>query len=124
MTTENHSPGSDIRTGWLCPGCGTVYSPEVPKCETCKLAVLTRIHQCVEPKESDNRVLDRPIESLNLSVRSGNCLASDRVATVRELCSRTERDLLRIRGFGKTGLREVKRKLAELNLYLKSQVSP
>ena len=59
-----------------------------------------------------------PIESLELTVRSSNCLESNNIQTVGELVSMTEADLLKIRSFGKTSLREVRRKLADLSLSL------
>ncbi|MCA1659702.1 MAG: DNA-directed RNA polymerase subunit alpha, partial [Verrucomicrobiaceae bacterium] len=55
--------------------------------------------------------LDMPIQELDLSVRANNCLESAKIASVRELVSKTEADLLKVRSFGKTSLREVKRKL-------------
>ncbi len=62
--------------------------------------------------------LGMPIESLELTVRSGNCLESNSIQTVGELARMTEADLLKIRSFGKTSLREVRRKLADLGLSL------
>ncbi len=62
--------------------------------------------------------LDMSIAELELSVRAGNCLEAARILTVGELVRCTESDLLRVRSFGKTSLREVKRKLAELGLTL------
>ena len=62
--------------------------------------------------------LAMPIESLELTVRSGNCLESNIIQTVGELARMTEGDLLKIRSFGKTSLREVRRKLADLGLSL------
>lgn len=66
--------------------------------------------------------LNRPIASLNLSVRASNCLEAARVATIRDLVSLTEGDLLRIRSFGKTSLHEVTHKLSEMNLTLGMKV--
>jgi DNA-directed RNA polymerase subunit alpha len=62
--------------------------------------------------------LAMPIESLELTVRSGNCLESNNIQTVGELARMTEADLLKIRSFGKTSLREVRRKLADMGLSL------
>ena len=62
--------------------------------------------------------LSMEIHELELSVRANNCLDSAKIRTVGELVVRTESDLLKIRSFGKTSLREVKRKLAELGLSL------
>ncbi|NOX58443.1 MAG: DNA-directed RNA polymerase subunit alpha [Planctomycetes bacterium] len=62
--------------------------------------------------------LRRGVAELELSVRSTNCLESARIATIGELVSKTEADVLRFRSFGKTSLREVKRKLADMGLSL------
>ncbi len=61
-----------------------------------------------------------PISSLDLSVRAGNCLASADIATVGDLVQWEEAQLLRLRSFGKTSLREIKRKLADIGLSLRS----
>src|SRR5690606_40016708 len=53
--------------------------------------------------------LSMPISQLDLSVRASNCLASAKVNTVGELARMTEADLLKVRSFGRTSLREVKR---------------
>jgi DNA-directed RNA polymerase subunit alpha len=59
-----------------------------------------------------------PIEDLDLSVRSYNCLKREGVATVGELVQKTEQDLLDIRNFGQKSIEEVKGKLQELGLSL------
>ncbi len=64
------------------------------------------------------RKLIMPIGELNLSVRAGNCLETADIRTIRELVQKDEGDLLAVRSFGKTSLREVKRKLEELGLSL------
>jgi len=60
--------------------------------------------------------LNMSIQELELSVRSNNCLESAQFETVGQLLTKTEAELLKIRSFGKTSLREVKRKLQELGL--------
>jgi DNA-directed RNA polymerase subunit alpha len=62
--------------------------------------------------------LNMPIQELELSVRANNCLESAKVETVRQLVKMTEAELLEIRSFGKTSLREVKRKLVDIGLSL------
>ena len=59
-----------------------------------------------------------PITELDLSVRASNCLQSAEVRTVGELVRMSEADLLKVRSFGKTSLREIKRKLADIGLTL------
>jgi DNA-directed RNA polymerase subunit alpha len=62
-----------------------------------------------------------PIEELDLTVRSYNCLKREGINTVGELLSRTEADLLDIRNFGQKSIDEVKMKLAGMGLGLKDQ---
>ena len=62
--------------------------------------------------------LNTPVQELELSVRASNCLESVEVETVGQLVEMTEADLLKIRSFGKTSLREIKRKLADIGLSL------
>ena len=62
--------------------------------------------------------LNKPIHDFELSVRASNCLESVRIETVGQLVKMTEADLLKVRSFGKTSLREVKRKLADMGLSL------
>ncbi|KWX02680.1 DNA-directed RNA polymerase subunit alpha [Carbonactinospora thermoautotrophica] len=60
-----------------------------------------------------------PIEELELTVRSYNCLKREGIHTVGELVSRSEADLLDIRNFGQKSIEEVKQKLAAMGLSLK-----
>jgi DNA-directed RNA polymerase subunit alpha len=62
--------------------------------------------------------LSMSIQELEFSVRAGNCLESEKVETVGQLVIMTDADLLKIRSFGKTSLREIKRKLADIGLSL------
>jgi DNA-directed RNA polymerase subunit alpha len=62
--------------------------------------------------------LNTPLSELELSVRANNCLESVKMETVGELVKMTEAELLKIRSFGRTSLREVKRKLADMGLSL------
>lgn len=62
--------------------------------------------------------LNIPVQDLELSVRANNCLESMNVNNVGDLIKMQEADLLKIRSFGKTCLREIKRKLADMGLSL------
>ncbi len=63
--------------------------------------------------------LGTPIEQLDMTVRSYNCLKREGIHTVGELITRSEADLLDIRNFGQKSIDEVKVKLAGLGLALK-----
>jgi DNA-directed RNA polymerase subunit alpha len=62
--------------------------------------------------------LNMTVQELDLSVRANNCLESAKIQTVRDLVKKTDQDLLKVRSFGKTSLREVKRRLADMGLSL------
>jgi DNA-directed RNA polymerase subunit alpha len=64
------------------------------------------------------RKLRMPVSELELSVRASNCLETAKIRTVGELVQRTEDDLLGVRSFGKTSLREVKQELEKIGLHL------
>ncbi len=70
-----------------------------------------------EPGEAEEPgVLDQPIETLELSIRSLNCLKNAEIKTIRDLVTKQEKEMLEIRNFGDKSLREVKDKLEALGL--------
>ncbi|MDX2437087.1 MAG: DNA-directed RNA polymerase subunit alpha [Acidobacteriota bacterium] len=68
-----------------------------------------------EPVEEDS-ILDASIETLELSIRSMNCLKNANIRTLRDLVSRSEKDMVEIRNFGEKSLKEVRSKLEVLGL--------
>jgi len=84
------------------------------------------LQETIEPSDTvietvdteHQRLLDTSIADLELSVRANNCLEMAKIETLGDLVSMTESQLLSLRSFGKTSLREVKRKLADLGLEL------
>jgi len=64
------------------------------------------------------KILTTPVEELELSVRSSNCLKNANIKTIGELTRKTEDDIARTRNFGKKSLQEIKEKLKEWNLSL------
>lgn len=71
-----------------------------------------------DPKQ---RLLELPIENLELSVRAYNCLSRAGINTVLDLISKTENEMMRIRNLGKKSLKEVIDKVKELNLSFKNE---
>jgi len=74
-----------------------------------------------DEEESDeiiSKILSRPVEELELSVRSSNCLKNANIRTLGELTKKTEDDIAKTRNFGKKSLQEIKEKLQEMNLSL------
>lgn len=68
--------------------------------------------------DEHERVLDTPIEELDLTVRSYNCLKREGVNTIGQLMDKSETDLLNIRNFGAKSIEEVKDKLQAMGLGL------
>ena len=76
----------------------------------------------IGPSPVDEQIaesLNLPVEDLDLSVRSYNCLKREGIHTVGELVARSEEDLLDIRNFGSKSIDEVKETLAGLGLALR-----
>ncbi|MHC4916372.1 MAG: DNA-directed RNA polymerase subunit alpha [Planctomycetota bacterium] len=60
--------------------------------------------------------LELPISVLDPSSRAENVMQANRIATLRDLVARPEEEMAQLKGFGKTSLREIKKKLADLGL--------
>ena len=74
---------------------------------------------CQEDKQQ--KVLEMSINDLELSVRSTNCLKRSNILTVEDLVRKTDKELGKVRNLGQKSLEEVKNKLVELGLSLKSE---
>ena len=73
----------------------------------------------VEKEENKKeKILEMPIEELDLSVRSFNCLKRSGISTVEDLANKTETDMMKVKNLGKKSLDEVIAKLRELGLDL------
>lgn len=76
----------------------------------------------VEKEESKKeKVLEMPIEELELSVRSYNCLKRAGIATVEDLANKSQEDMMKVRNLGKKSLDEVTNKLIALGLNFTSE---
>jgi DNA-directed RNA polymerase subunit alpha len=64
------------------------------------------------------RLLDRPLSDLELSVRARNCLDSASLATLRDLVTLSEPEVMKLKNLGKTSLTEIKTRLTEKGLSL------
>ncbi len=71
--------------------------------------------------DAQARLLDMPIEELDLSVRSYNCLKRAAIHTVFELTSKSEDDMMKVRNLGRKSLEEVMEKLVLLGLSLRKE---
>jgi DNA-directed RNA polymerase subunit alpha len=76
------------------------------------------------PYMSQIDILAKPIEHLELSVRSNNCLRSAGIEKIYELVQKTEEELLKTKNFGRKSLTEIKETLANLGLGLNLDLHP
>ena len=60
--------------------------------------------------------LDLPVSVLDPSSRAENVLQASKMLVLRDLVSKTEEEMAQLKGFGRTSLRELKKKLADLGL--------
>ncbi len=100
------SQGAEILVEQLTPfiNCAQLYQVETKK----------------EPGSAaiPDELYNMPVEQLNLSVRTMNCLRRGGIATVGELASKKERELMALRNFGQKSNQEIKDRLTALGLSL------
>jgi len=80
-----------------------------------------KIETTVEEKEEVeklNPILLKPIDELELTVRSANCLKAENIQYIGDLIQRTEVELLKTPNLGKKSLNEIKGVLSEMGLTL------
>ena len=85
------------------------------------LSEATRNTQVMIEKEEDKKekILEKSIEEMELSVRSFNCLKRAGINTVGELAQKTPEEMMRVRNLGRKSLKEVNQKLHEIGLDLR-----
>lgn len=87
-----------------------------------KLSLFSNLEPVTRPEVStagpESEVLDTPIEDLQLSVRSLNCLKRAGIRTLGELLTYSEEDIMKLKNFGQKSLDEIKDKLHERGLAL------
>jgi DNA-directed RNA polymerase subunit alpha len=101
----------------------TEPGPEVPLDEPIEIGSARPAGGDVGDAELEGK-LNMSLAELELSVRATNCLETEGIQTVRDLVMRTPDELLEVRNFGDTTLREVQAKLAERNLSLGMRIPP
>lgn len=67
-------------------------------------------------------ILNRPVDDLELTVRSANCLKAESIFWIGELIQRTENELLKTPNLGRKSLNEIKEVLAAHGLTLGSRL--
>lgn len=79
------------------------------------------IHVFAADSGTTDQSLNVPIEQIDLTVRSYNCLKRHGINTLEDLINRSEEDLINIRNFGTKSIDEIKDKLTQMGLSLKEE---
>jgi len=103
------SNGAEILTEQLSPFVHYIHLSQVEKEKEASMMAISE------------ELFNMPVEQLNLSVRTMNCLRRGGIATVGELAGKTERDLMGLRNFGQKSNQEIKDRLESLGLSMASQ---
>jgi DNA-directed RNA polymerase subunit alpha len=92
-----------------------------------QLSIFLNFEELPEPEEDAegdedmrafNENLNRPVEELELSVRSANCLQNANIKLIGQLVQKTEGEMLKTKNFGRKSLKEIKEILSTMGLSL------
>lgn len=78
------------------------------------------VYDQVRQQVGNNEILDRSVNELDLSVRARKALALLNIQTIGDLATKTEAELLGVKNFGSTSLLEIREKLSEVGLGLRT----
>jgi DNA-directed RNA polymerase subunit alpha len=110
--------------GTISPADAISQSAEILTEQLSPFVSYARISQMEEKEPSrlaiPEELYNMPVEQMNLSVRTLNCLRRGGIATVGELVGKTEKDLMALRNFGQKSKREIVERLEGLGLSLAS----
>ncbi|MDO5734697.1 MAG: DNA-directed RNA polymerase subunit alpha [Eubacteriales bacterium] len=85
--------------------------------------VLPTVEESSPEEDSESGLLACPIEDLDFSVRTYNCLKRANINSVGDLVAKTEEEMMKVRNLGKKSLEEVVGKLSDINLTLAESLS-
>ncbi|MBW2735179.1 MAG: DNA-directed RNA polymerase subunit alpha [Deltaproteobacteria bacterium] len=110
--------------GSVKPEDAVAFSAKILKDQ---LAIFINFEELPDPEEEteadeDIRVLydnlNRPVDELELSVRSANCLQNANIKYIGQLVQKTEAEMLKTKNFGRKSLKEIKEILSAMQLGL------
>ncbi len=102
-------------------GAGIMTEQLFPFVEYVKISQMKAEEQLLRLAIPDEKY-NMPVEHLDLSVRTMNCLRRSGIATVGELISKKPKELLRLRNFGQKSFHEIEEQLKEMGLSLAPQI--
>ncbi|MGM0555960.1 MAG: DNA-directed RNA polymerase subunit alpha [Myxococcota bacterium] len=112
--------------GSVIPEDAAAYASKIIKEQ---VTIFINFDETIEPEiaeEEDepefNENLLKPVDELELSVRSFNCLQSAGIKYIGDLVQKTEAEMLKTKNFGRKSLKEIKELLAEMDLELGTEL--
>ncbi|MEE9400374.1 MAG: DNA-directed RNA polymerase subunit alpha [Dehalococcoidales bacterium] len=107
----------------LSRGAAILTEQLSPFVEYVKISQMKAEEQLVRLSIPDEKY-NMPVEQLDLSVRTMNCLRRSGISTVGELINKKPKELLKLRNFGTKSFHEIEEHLGELGLSLSPQIEP
>lgn len=108
--------------GSVLPEDAVAYAAKILKEQ---MSIFINFDESLEPPDADeeetpefNENLLRPVDELELSVRSFNCLQHAGIKYIGDLVQKTETEMLKTKNFGRKSLKEIKELLVEMDLEL------
>jgi len=117
LDLEVWTDGTITPVGAISRGAQILVEQLMPFIDYAKVSRLEEEKEMIRASISEEKY-DMPVEQLDLSVRTMNCLRRGGIATVGELISRGEKGLLTLHNFGQKSRQEVEEKLASMELSL------
>lgn len=112
--------------GAVAPEDAVAYAAKILKEQ---VTIFINFDETVEPELREeeeepqfNENLLKPVDELELSVRSFNCLQSAGIKYIGDLVQKTEAEMLKTKNFGRKSLKEIKELLAEMDLELGTEL--
>lgn len=120
LTLEIWTDGTTTPVDAISRAAGILAEQLSPFVEYVKVSQMKAEEQLIRLSIPDEKY-NMPVEQLDLSVRTMNCLRRGGITTVGELISKKSKDLLQLRNFGQKSFHEIEDKLKDLGLSLSSQ---
>jgi DNA-directed RNA polymerase subunit alpha len=121
LILEVWTDGTTTPVDAISRAAGILIEQLSPFVEYVKVSQMKAEEQLIRLSIPDEKY-NMPVEQLDLSVRTMNCLRRGGISTVGELIGKKAKDLLQLRNFGQKSFHEIQDKLKELGLSLSAQV--
>jgi DNA-directed RNA polymerase subunit alpha len=117
LTLEIWTDGTTSPTDAMSRAAGILIEQLTPFCDYVKISQMKAEERLIRLSIPDEKY-NMPVDQLDLSVRTMNCLRRSNIATVGELIAKGPRELLKLRNFGQKSYQEIENRLEAIGLSL------